>query len=134
MKTFCFNKNFKASISRKVLPFGLINRSIIISKKDCVAFVEYSAYEFKKISWEVDVCREPIHIKKESSSVEVLKYSENCEKNKDFCDERESLLSIIQDEGLIFADGARENLDAAHGKVYCTYLLLSHYLNKRRIF
>ena len=133
-ENLCFNKNFKASISRKVFPFGLLSRSITVSKKDCVSSIEYSAFEFKKISWEVDVCREPVHIKKGLSSVEVLKYSENCEKNKDFCDERDSLLSIIQDEGLIFADGARENLDAAHGKVYCTFLLLSHYLNKGESF
>ena len=79
-ENLCFNKNFKASISRKVLPFGLLSRSIILNKKDCVASIEYSAYEFKKISWEVDVCREPIHIKKGSSSVEVLKYSNDCEK------------------------------------------------------
>ena len=44
------------------------------------------------------------------------------------------MLSIIQDEGLIFADGARENLDADHGKVYCTFLLLSHYLNRGKSF
>ena len=42
----------------------------------------------------------------------------------DFCRKKEELENIISDEGLIFANGLKEDISSEHGKVYCTYLIL----------
>ena len=52
----------------------------------------------------------------------------------EFCQKTEELLNIIRDIGLIFAQGNRQSLDSAHGKTYCTYLLLKEYLNSDSVF
>jgi hypothetical protein len=43
-------------------------------------------------------------------------------------------MDVIQDDGLIFAEGDRDDLNSNHGKTYCTYLLLKKYLNDSVIF
>ena len=43
-------------------------------------------------------------------------------------------MDVIQDDGLIFAQGDRDSLDSDHGKTYCTYLLLKKYLNESQAF
>jgi hypothetical protein len=44
------------------------------------------------------------------------------------------MMDVIQDDVLIFAEGDRDNLGSAHGKTYCSYLLLKKYLNESVIF
>ena len=44
------------------------------------------------------------------------------------------MLSVLQDEGLIFAKGSRENLESDHGKVYCAFLLLKKYFKSNEAF
>jgi hypothetical protein len=43
-------------------------------------------------------------------------------------------MDVIQDDGLIFAEGDRDNLNSAHGRTYCSYLLLKKYLNESVVF
>jgi hypothetical protein len=40
---------------------------------------------------------------------------------------------LIQDDGLIFASGKRDNLTDDHGKIYCVHQLLLSYLRKGQI-
>jgi hypothetical protein len=61
----------------------------------------------------------------------------NFDKTRDtshFCSQYFALTDVIQDEGLIFAEGDRDNLNSDHGKTYCAYLLLKRYLNDSIIF
>jgi hypothetical protein len=44
------------------------------------------------------------------------------------------MMDVIQDDGLIFAEGDRDNLYSDHGRTYCSYLLLKKYLNESVIF
>ena len=43
-------------------------------------------------------------------------------------------MDVIQDDGLIFAEGDRDNLSSDHGKTFCSYLLMKKYLNESVIF
>ena len=54
-----------------------------------------------------------------------VKYPES-----DYCKEMNKLFLTIQDDGLIFASGDKEDLSSSHGRVNCTNRLLSTYLKK----
>ncbi len=68
--------------------------------------------------------------KKEAECIKVDKSRDT----SDFCAQYFEMMDIIQDDGLIFAEGDRDNLLSAHGKTYCSYLLLKKYLNESVIF
>jgi hypothetical protein len=120
--------------------FGLINQEFIINKKNCLIHVTYKKYFPKE--WFVDVCREPVHIKVTSvtGGVDVAKKETIChnfdksQDTSDFCSQFYSLIDVIQDDGLIFAEGDRDDLTSNHGKTFCVYLLLKKYLNDSIIF
>jgi hypothetical protein len=132
----CLKSTFDADIPHKGELFGLIEHKFRIKKERCLI----SIYRQKLLpdTWHIDVCREPIHIKKESKgSINVMKRKGLCETMKEpgeFCEELASLLDIIQDDGLIFAEGERNKIDNAHGQVYCSYLLIKNYLQKGYVF
>ena len=90
-----------------------------------------------KKKWKIDVCRGPVHIKSGATSVEVQKRPENgcLDKNSknDFCQSYTELMDRIQDDGLIFAEGEKEVLETARGKVFCSYLLLKSYLGDAKV-
>jgi hypothetical protein len=119
--------------------FGLLKQEFEIDKKSCVLHVTHQKYLPKE--WYVDVCREPVHIKVTSATgVDVAKKERNCfnaDKSRDtsdFCSQLFDLMDVIQDDGLIFAEGDRDDLNSNHGKTYCTYLLLKKYLNESVVF
>lgn len=132
----CLNASNEISISHKVKPFGLLQRSLSISKDRCIIDVSSTSYKFIKNSWQIDVCRSPIHIKKTDGGVEVVKKEGSCQSapSSEFCLESKELLQLIQDDGLIFATGEKSSLADDHGKVNCVYLLLDQYMNDDRIF
>lgn len=135
----CLDATYKMKMVQKGPLFGLIKQEFIINKKDCLVHISHKKYLPKE--WIVDVCREPVHIKVTSATgVDVAKKETEClhvDKSRDtsnFCSQYFDVMDVIQDDGLIFAEGDRDNLSSDHGKVYCTYLLLKKYMNESVIF
>lgn len=130
----CLMSQFETHIQNEGKYFGLMKNKLSIVKDQCDIKVK-----FKKIletEWKVDICREPVHIKMLSKgTLEVYKRHGVCDDSSDvFCDSWKELKKTIQDQGLIFAEGERENLQSAHGRTYCVYLLLKKYLEEGVLF
>ena len=130
----CLQSEFSATVSHKGFPFGLTQNILKLNKKNCELTLEHQKLKFMKKKWLVDVCRAPVHIKSGASGeIEVIKKKFTCgtdAKSKDdsFCKTLVLIEQIIQDDGLIFAKGEKENVSSEHGKIYCTYVLLRSYL------
>lgn len=135
----CLDASYKMKMTQKGPLFGLLKQEFIIDKKDCIIHISHKKYLPKE--WIVDVCREPVHIKVTSATgVDVAKKEAECLKKdqsrdtSDFCSQYFTMMDVVQDDGLIFAEGDRDNLSSAHGKTYCSYLLLKKYLNDSMVF
>lgn len=135
----CLDSSFKMKMDRKGPLFGLFKQEFIVDKKSCIIHITHRKYLPKE--WVVDVCREPVHIKVTSATgVDVAKKETDCIKKDqtrdtgDFCSQYFTMMDVIQDDGLIFAQGDRDNLYSDHGRTYCSYLLLKKYLNESVIF
>lgn len=129
----CLNINFKSQISHKGAPLGLTENILRIQKSLCVITIEHEKLKFFNKKWDIDVCRGPVHIKSGTKEIEVLKRPSSCigeNKGHEFCTIMQDVFDIIQDDGLIFADGEKENLASDHGKTYCSFLLLKKYLEE----
>ncbi|WP_372654027.1 hypothetical protein [Halobacteriovorax sp.] len=131
----CIQGNFDAVVEHKAAPFGLSKNILTISKSDCSISINHSKLKFMKSSWNIDVCREPVHIKIDDGGVEVLKRVDSCKNGSSvYCKEVAKIEKILQDDGLIFAPGEKENISSDHGKVYCSYLLAKKYLREGVVF
>lgn len=132
----CLDSSSELTISHKVKPFGLLERTLSIKKERCIVDISSVSYKVMKSSWQIDICRSPIHIKKTNGGIEVVKKDAPCETTpgSEFCEEIGSLLKAIQDDGLIFAEGEKSNLSSDHGQVNCAYLLLEQYLRRDKVF
>ena len=132
----CLNANYKIKIKRAGMLFGLIKNNLTIEKQGCL--ISLKKDKLIPVQWNIDVCREPVHLKKESkvSGQEVIKKKKTCTENPDddFCEYTKDVLGIMQDDGLIFASGDRDRLESDHGKTYCSFLLMKHYLRKDEVF
>jgi hypothetical protein len=135
----CLDSSYKMKMVQKGPLFGLFKQEFVIEKKDCIVHITHKKYLPKE--WFVDVCREPVHIKVTSATgVDVAKKERECmnvDKTKDtsdFCSQYFDMMDVIQDDGLIFAQGDRDNLSSDHGKTYCSYLLMKKYLNESVVF
>lgn len=130
----CLKSSFDTTIEHKTYLFGLLKAKLNIKKSECILSITFKELLEKK--WEVDLCREPIHIKHQNNgSLSVYKKVESCDASSgEFCQSYLELQGILQDHGLIFAKGDREKINDPHGKVYCTYLLLNKYLGYDSIF
>jgi hypothetical protein len=135
----CLDATYKMKMVQKGPLFGLLKQEFVIDKKNCIVHITHQKYLPKE--WFVDVCREPVHIKVTSATgVDVAKKETECmhvDKTKDtsdFCSQYFDMMDVIQDDGLIFADGDRDNLSSDHGKVYCSYLLMKKYLSESVVF
>ncbi len=135
----CLDATYKMKMTQKGPLFGLLTHQFVIDKKNCILHISHKKYLPKE--WIIDVCREPVHIKVTSATgVDVAKKENDCTKkdnSKDtgnFCSQYRDLIDVIQDEGLIFAEGDRDNLESDHGKTFCSYLLLQKYLDESIIF
>ena len=131
-KQNCLNTNFDINISHPAYPLGLTQNIIQVKKDNCEILVSHEKLKFIRKNWLIDVCRHPIHIKKKGRSIGIVKRTAPCNKNNikkdNFCTEYFSIKERLQDDGLIFAKGEKENLSTEHGKVYCAYKLLESYL------
>lgn len=131
----CLDAQFETSIKSKGKFFGLIKNDISISKNKCKVTFKHKG--ILESIWNVDLCREPIHMKVLSKGSEnVFKKTEDCtkESTSDFCYYLKELKTNISDYGLIFAEGLREKLKDPHGQVYCTSLLLDRYFVDNIVF
>lgn len=131
----CMKSDFIVNISHKGWPFGLTNNILNINKSGCEIKIKHQRLKYISQSWHIDVCREPVHIKKGSGPIEVLKKVVTCrDKEEDsFCNEYKRLKETIQDDGLIFASGEKNTVESDHGKVYCAYQLLNVYLSAGQV-
>lgn len=133
--TDCFESNYDVSVTHKSFPFGLLQKTIDVTKKGCELSITHNQWKYHNRKWIVDICRDPIHIKSEVGSVDVMRKVGQCTTSKNsFCKEYLKLKRIVEDDGLIFAAGLKSELDTDHGKMYCSYLLINEYLNKSVVF
>jgi hypothetical protein len=135
----CLDANYNMKMEQKGPLFGLLKQEFVINKNNCLIHIRHKKYLPKE--WFVDVCREPVHIKVTSATgVDVAKKETDClnvdktRDTSDFCSQYFDVMDVIQDDGLIFAEGDRDDLNSKHGEVYCSYLLLKKYLNESVIF
>lgn len=135
----CLESSFKTQLTQRGPLFGLLPHELTVEKNNCLVSVKYRRYLPRE--WSIDVCREPVHIKVSSATgVDVAKKVEDCIKpdktrnNSDFCGQYFAVQDVMQDDGLIFAEGDRDSLSTPHGKIYCTYLLLDRYLGDGIVF
>lgn len=131
----CLDAEYKTEITHEGKFFGLIKNDLKIEKSHCHIKVTYK--NILETVWNIDLCREPIHMKitsKGSQSV-YKREGKTCDtKKSDYCRYWNELDGIIQDHGLIFAKGDREDLNSPHGQTYCVNLLLKKYLAKGFLF
>lgn len=131
----CINSDFQIAISSDGVFFDFFVKNLTLLKRQCVLRIDYVQYRFTKVHWEIDVCRGPVHIKKGASASQViLKNQPKSNKNPEFFREKDYILELIQNQALVFAEGVKENLTTPHGKFYCSYLLLSKYLQDGIVF
>lgn len=131
----CLETNFTADVTHKGQPFGLTDTILNIEKEGCVLKIHHHSLKFLKKAWEIDVCRAPVHIKSGAGAVSVLRREGPCLEGatSEFCQETKSIDAILQNDGLIFAQGEREDLTSPHGQIHCAYTMLNHYLYDGKI-
>lgn len=131
----CLNSDFETKVKNEGKFFGLIKNDLLIKKNKCLIEVTFKG--ILETVWKVDICREPIHMKvKSKGNQSVYKRVKKCDSDNktDYCYFRDELILNLQDQGLIFAKGLKEQLSDAHGQVYCSYLLLKKYLDEGHLF
>ena len=131
----CLMSNFDIKLVRPLGLFGLFESKLDISQDKCNFSLYLEKYKIQKTRWSIDICRGPVHLKKGKRPVEVLKRISSCQINSssDYCFAIKELILTLQDEGLVFAKGSREELSSKHGQVYCSYLLLKKYLERGEV-
>lgn len=132
----CLLSDFDTKIVHKGKPFGLLKNILHVKKEKCVLSISHEKMKFMKKHWEIDVCRGPIHIKSGTGAIEVHKREVGCTtaSKKPFCKEYHTIVSVIQDDGLIFAQGQKEKITDDHGKIHCSSMLIQSYLNNGKVY
>jgi len=132
----CLKKDFSVQVDHKGHPFGMFDVKLGIEKQGCVITVSHQKYKYINSKWMIDTCRGPVHIKKGTGAIDIIKKGGVCSlaSKDEFCSEAKNLATTLQDDGLIFASGIKEELESDHGKVFCSFLLLSKYLQDSIIF
>jgi hypothetical protein len=133
----CLGSHFETIVSHKGQPFGLTETKLGISKSGCVIEINHEKLRFIKKNWLIDVCRSPVHIKTGAGAVTVLRREVDCLSEESavdpFCLEIEDIKRVMEDDGLIFAEGDKNNLSDPHGKVTCVVKLIQRYLNEGQV-
>lgn len=131
----CLNSSYKTEIKNEGKFFGLLKNQLNINKDKCQIEIKFKG--ILETIWNIDICREPIHMKVTSKgSQNVYKREKECTENdkSDYCYFRNELMENIQDQGLIFAQGQKEVLNDSHGQTYCSYLLIQRYVDDGYVF
>lgn len=136
----CLNSSFNVILSKKAFYWGPFQHQLIIKKNACTIEISKVRYQYSKSKWNIDVCRSPVHIKEGTEVIDVYEKTIECSKlantktKNEYCGLETLILRFIQQEGLIFAKGQRNDLNSDHGKVYCSYFLVEKYLSENKIF
>lgn len=134
----CLEDQFQLKITHKTPPFGLFENVLNMEKNQCILKIKITRFKYLRSNWSIDVCREPVHIKEGDNGIEILKKPGDCLdeefKESPYCDEYEEIMATLQDDGLIFAKGEKENLKSDHGHIYCSFFLLTQYLGEGIVF
>jgi hypothetical protein len=131
----CLAATYKTKIKNDGKFFGLIKNNLVIDKNNCELTISYK--NILETIWKIDICREPIHIKLNSKGTHTVhKRAKKCDskQDSDYCQYWKELKDVLQDYGLIYADGEREQLSTPHGQVYCSFLLLNEHLDNGVLF
>lgn len=130
----CVGQSFVGKFSIQKGPFGLFPLEMVVKKNRCI--IDISKKLFLESSWQIDLCREPVHIKRKSWTGDGfdLRKSYPCKEDKSYCQVVDELITSVENDALIYAQGERETLYSDHGKFYCTYLLLKSYLRDAKVF
>ncbi len=128
----CLYTDFSTSVKRFIDPLGVFENKLQVDKQKCEITVHLEKFKFIKKKWLIDVCRTPVHIKSGVKVVDVLKRESECSnpKENEYCENYHEIMALIQDEGLIFAQGQKGNLHSDHGKFYCAFQLFETYLKE----
>lgn len=134
-KKDCLDSNFDLTISHKAQPFGLLEKIITVKKNKCEISINHTKFKYLKSKWIIDVCRDPVHIKKKLASLSVIRREKPCSsKDKSsFCKHWHCIRGKIQNDGLVFAKGEKEDITTDYGKLYCAYTLLYNYLANGKV-
>lgn len=132
----CLKSSSETVVSHKGFPFGLTENTLNVKKEGCVITLDHESMKYLKKRWIIDVCRGPIHIKEGTGAISVHKRIGNCRGSVDteYCSGLSELELLLQDDGLIFASGDKDNLEDDHGKLYCSYMLTLAYLDRGIVF
>jgi len=132
----CLNSSFSTEVKHKGQPFGLTENKLFVDKQLCVLTISHEKMKYMKKKWVIDVCRGPVHIKEDAGNIDVYKREKGCatKSSGEYCKTFTNIKNIIQDDGLIFADGEKEDLATDHGRVYCSFLLVKKYLGEGIVF
>lgn len=133
----CLNSVFETVVIHKdKRTFGMAKTKLVVSKEKCEIVISHEELKFFKNKWKIDVCREPVHIKSGDKGVEVFKRKGICleESTSEYCETLSRIEEVIQDDGLIFADGEKEELSTDHGRIYCTFQLIKGYLKNGNVY
>jgi len=125
----CLKADFSTSVKKSIDPFGYFHEVLMVKKNKCNITIELTKAKYINSKWRIDICREPIHIKYGKNLQNVVR------KISDEYDQIYSeIKNVIENNGLIYGEGIRENLSSQHGMVYCSYLLINQYLNNSIVF
>ncbi len=130
----CVVQSFQGSFDIEKGPFGVMPLVMNLKKNRCIIEIERNL--LFKASWQIDLCREPVHIKQKTWSGEgfQIRKAYPCKDDTVYCQQVDDLISSIENEALIYAKGERESLTTDHGKFFCAYLLLKNYLKEGKVF
>lgn len=132
----CLKGDFETSVNKAIDPFGYFYKTLNVKKENCNVTIEIIKAKYLNSKWQIDICREPIHIKFGKNLQNVVRKNQNgCDNNKnEYCQTYREIKEILENNGLIYGEGIRENLSSQHGMIYCSYLLINQYLNNNIIF
>jgi hypothetical protein len=132
----CMKGEFSTMVEKSIDPFGYLSEVLTITKKKCDITIELNKAKYLSSKWHIDICREPIHIKHGKNLQNVVKKNESrCEKSDaEYCLKYDEIKTVLEDNGLIYGEGIREDLSTQHGRVYCSYLLVKQYLENSVVF
>lgn len=130
----CVTRSFDGSVEIKKGLMGMFPWTMSVSKNRCL--LDFKHKQFVETSWQIDLCREPVHIKIQSWFGEqfFLRQTYPCREKQDYCKKVDDLLDKLQNAALIYAKGERETINTDHGKFFCSYLLIKQYLMEGSVF
>ena len=132
----CLMQDFEVSITQPSKFLQFLMPTISLKKAACELTIEKKRWKWAK-TWIVDVCRGPVHIKFQNFRSAAWMKKASCygqEKSDQFCRGYQQIMQLIQEDGLIYAPGERDDLSSDHGKTYCLYLLAKSYLDEGKLF